>query len=129
MNLKREKIEPSSNYSTLKGKWEGIVNHRSFLSLPDNFVVENYDQSEEDFYDYIISNLNRPNKLYDKLFARLKDEEKYLLFVLYFFNELPAKEKWLSNQLNKVVNNSAFNFTSSLNRLNESWAFCAIRSY
>lgn len=116
-----KKIELSSNYSTLKGKWEGIVNHRSFYPRLINFVVENYDQSEEDFYDYIISNLNRPNKLYDKLFARLKDEEKYLLFVLYFFNELPAKEKWLSNQLNKVVNNSAFNFTSSLNRLNESW--------
>jgi len=117
-----DKIELVEKYNSLIGRdWKRIVHHRNYFPRLIELIANNFKDSNENFYDYVVYNLEHPNQLYNNLFNNLKDEEKYLLFSLFRFDSFPIKEEWLMNSLQALKLNPIFDFQKSLKKLDGSW--------
>jgi hypothetical protein len=116
---KKELIE---KYNDLIGRdWKRIVRHRNYFPRLVELIANNFKDSNKNFYDYVVDNLEHPNQLYNNLFNNLEDEEKYLLFSLLRFDSFPVKEEWLINSLHALDLTSTFDFKTSLRKLDGSW--------
>ncbi|MFQ7255499.1 MAG: hypothetical protein ACLROH_05025 [Streptococcus sp.] len=100
---------------------ERIIQHRNYFPRLIELIANNFKDSNENFYVYVVYNLEHPNQLYNNLFNNLKDEEKYLLFSLLRFDSFPIKEEWLINSLHALELNPIFDFKKSLKKLDGSW--------
>jgi hypothetical protein len=117
-----DKKELVEKYNDLIGRdWTRIVQHRNYFPRLVELIANNFKDSNENFYDYVVYNLEHPNQLYNNLFNNLKDEEKYLLFSLLRFDSFPIKEEWLINSLHALELNPTFDFKKSLKKLDGSW--------
>lgn len=117
-----DKKELVEKYNDLIGRdWKRIVHHRNYFPRLIELIANNFKDSNENFYDYVVYNLEHPNQLYNNLFNNLKDEEKYLLFSLFRFDSFPIKEEWLMNSLQALKLNPIFDFQKSLKKLDGSW--------
>ena len=117
-----DKKELVEKYNDLIGRdWTRIVQHRNYFPRLVELIANNFKDSNENFYDYVVYNLEHPNQLYNNLFNNLKDEEKYLLFSLLRFDSFPIKEEWLINSLHALKLNPIFDFKKSLKKLDGSW--------
>lgn len=117
-----DKKELVEKYNDLIGRdWKRIVHHRNYFPRLIELIANNFKDSNENFYDYVVYNLEHPNQLYNNLFNNLKDEEKYLLFSLLRFDSFPIKEEWLMNSLQALKLNPIFDFQKSLKKLDGSW--------
>lgn len=117
-----DKKELVEKYNDLIGRdWTRIVQHRNYFPRLVELIADNFKDSNENFYDYVVYNLEHPNQLYNNLFNNLKDEEKYLLFSLLRFDSFPIKEEWLINSLHALELNPTFDFKKSLKKLDGSW--------
>lgn len=117
-----DKKELVEKYNDLIGRdWKRIVHHRNYFPRLIELIANNFKDSNENFYDYVVYNLEHPNQLYNNLFNNLKDEEKYLLFSLLRFDSFPIKEEWLMNSLQALKINPIFDFKKSLKKLDGSW--------
>lgn len=117
-----DKIELVEKYNDLIGRdWTRIVQHRNYFPRLVELIANNFKDSNENFYDYVVYNLEHPNQLYNNLFNNLKDEEKYLLFSLLRFDSFPIKEEWLIDSLHALELNPTFDFKKSLKKLDGSW--------
>ena len=117
-----DKKELVEKYNDLIGRdWKRIVHHRNYFPRLVELIANNFKDSNENFYDYVVYNLEHPNQLYNNLFNNLKDEEKYLLFSLLRFDSFPIKEEWLINSLHALKLNPIFDFKKSLKKLDGSW--------
>lgn len=117
-----DKKELVEKYNDLIGRdWTRIVRHRNYFPRLVELIANNFKDSNENFYGYVVYNLEHPNQLYNNLFNNLKDEEKYLLFSLLRFDGFPIKEEWLINSLHALKLNPIFDFKKSLKKLDGSW--------
>lgn len=117
-----DKKELVEKYNDLIGRdWTRIVRHRNYFPRLVELIANNFKDSNENFYVYVVYNLEHPNQLYNNLFNNLKDEEKYLLFSLLRFDSFPIKEEWLINSLHALKLNPIFDFKKSLKKLDGSW--------
>lgn len=117
-----DKKELVEKYNDLIGRdWTRIVRHRNYFPRLVELIANNFKDSNENFYGYVVYNLEHPNQLYNNLFNNLKDEEKYLLFSLLRFDGFPIKEEWLINSLQALKLNPIFDFKKSLKKLDGSW--------
>ena len=117
-----DKKELVEKYNDLIGRdWIRIVRHRNYFPRLVELIANNFKDSNENFYVYVVYNLEHPNQLYNNLFNNLKDEEKYLLFSLLRFDSFPIKEEWLINSLHALKLNPIFDFKKSLKKLDGSW--------
>ena len=117
-----DKKELVEKYNDLIGRdWTRIVQHRNYFPRLVELIANNFKDSNENFYDYVVYNLEHPNQLYNNLFNNLKDEEKYLLFSLLRFDSYPINEEWLMNSLQALKLNPIFDFQKSLKKLDGSW--------
>lgn len=117
-----DKKELVEKYNDLIGRdWTRIVQHRNYFPRLVELIANNFKDSNENFYDYVVYNLEHPNQLYNNLFNNLKDEEKYLLFSLLRFDSFPIKEEWLIDSLHALELNPTFDFKKSLKKLDGSW--------
>ena len=117
-----DKKELVEKYNDLIGRdWIRIVRHRNYFPRLVELIANNFKDSNENFYVYVVYNLEHPNQLYNNLFNNLKDEEKYLLFSLLRFDSFPIKEEWLINSLHALELNPIFDFKKSLKKLDGSW--------
>ena len=117
-----DKKELVEKYNDLIGRdWKKIVQHQNYFPRLVELIANNFKDSNENFYDYVLDNLKCPNQLYNNLFNNLKDEEKYLLFSLLQFDKFPVKEEWLINSLHALNLNPIFDFKTSLKKLDGSW--------
>ena len=117
-----DKKELVEKYNGLIGRdWIRIVRHRNYFPRLVELIANNFKDSNENFYVYVVYNLEHPNQLYNNLFNNLKDEEKYLLFSLLRFDSFPIKEEWLINSLHALKLNPIFDFKKSLKKLDGSW--------
>ena len=117
-----DKKELVEKYNDLIGRnWKRIIQHRNYFPRLIELIANNFKDSNENFYVYVVYNLEHPNQLYNNLFNNLKDEEKYLLFSLLRFDSFPIKEEWLINSLHALKLNPIFDFKKSLKKLDGSW--------
>lgn len=117
-----DKKELVEKYNDLIGRdWKRIVQHRNYFPRLVELIANNFKDSNKNFYDYVVDNLEHPNQLYNNLFNNLKDEEKYLLFSLLRFDSFPVKEEWLINSLHALNLESTFDFKESFKKLDGSW--------
>ncbi|MFS9448813.1 ATP-binding protein [Streptococcus cristatus] len=117
-----DKKELVEKYNDLIGRdWKKIIQHRNYFPRLIELIANNFKDSNEIFYDYVVYNLKHPNQLYNNLFNNLKDEEKYLLFSLLRFDSYPINEEWLMNSLQALKLNPIFDFQKSLKKLDGSW--------
>ena len=117
-----DKKELVEKYNDLIGRdWTRIVQHRNYFPRLVELIANNFKDSNENYYDYVVYNLEHPNQLYNNLFNNLKDEEKYLLFSLLRFDSFPIKEEWLIDSLHALELNPTFDFKKSLKKLDGSW--------
>ena len=117
-----DKKELVEKYNYLIGRdWKRIIQHRNYFPRLIELIANNFKDSNEIFYDYVVYNLEHPNQLYNNLFNNLKDEEKYLLFSLLRFDSYPINEEWLMNSLQALKLNPIFDFQKSLKKLDGSW--------
>lgn len=117
-----DKKEIVEKYNDLIGRdWKRIVRHRNYFPRLVELIANNFKDSNKNFYDYVVYNLDHPNQLYNNLFNNLEDEEKYLLFSLLRFDNFPIKEEWLINSLHALKLNTIFDFKKSLKKLDGSW--------
>lgn len=117
-----DKKEFVEKYNDLIGRdWTRIVRHRNYFPRLVELIANNFKDSNENFYVYVVYNLEHPNQLYNNLFNNLEDEEKYLLFSLLRFDSIPIKEEWLINSLHALKLNPIFDFKKSLKKLDGSW--------
>ena len=117
-----DKKELVEKYNDLIGRdWIRIVRHRNYFPRLVELIANNFKDSNENFYVYVVYNLEHPNQLYNNLFNNLKDEEKYLLFSFLRFDSFPIKEEWLINSLHALKLNPIFDFKKSLKKLDGSW--------
>ena len=117
-----DKKELVEKYNDLIGRdWTRIVQHRNYFPRLVELIANNFKDSNENFYVYVVYNLEHPNQLYNNLFNNLEDEEKYLLFSLLRFDSFPIKEEWLINSLHALKLNPIFDFKKSLKKLDGSW--------
>lgn len=106
-----DKKELVEKYNGLIGRdWKRIIQHRNYFPRLIELIANNFKDSNENFYVYVVYNLEHPNQLYNNLFNNLKDEEKYLLFSLLRFDSFPIKEEWLINSLHALKLNPIFDF-------------------
>lgn len=116
------KLELSRKYNVLINKnWKKIIQHRNYFPRLIELIVNNYEESEEDFYKYVLYYLDHPTQLYNNLFEQLRLEEKYLLFSLLLFDKLPIPEKWLKSSLLKLDLDASFSIDRALEKLSNSW--------
>ena len=117
-----DKRELEEKYDLLRGKnWRKIINHRNYFPRLVELIVNNFKESGENFYDYVVHFLNHPTNLYDNLFDNLELEEKYLLFSLLMFDNCPVEEEWLKKSFNTLDLDPTFNLKKSLQKLDGSW--------
>ena len=116
---KKELVEKYNDL--IRRDWISIVRHRNYFPRLVELIANNFKDSNENFYVYVVYNLEHPNQLYNNLFNNLKDEEKYLLFSLLRFDSFPIKEEWLINSLHALKLNPIFDFKKSLKKLDGSW--------
>ncbi|WP_436667484.1 ATP-binding protein [Latilactobacillus sakei] len=114
--------ELSGKYEVLRThKWNRIINHRNFFPRSIELITNNFEDSNENFYDYVLFTLDHPVKLYTNLFDNLKIEEKYILFSILLFKDLPVKEESIKRAFNTLDLSSDFNFEKALQKLDGSW--------
>ena len=118
-----EKIELIQRYNSLikKNSWNKIIGHANFFPRLIEVIVKNFQKSEDNFYEYVLYFLKHPTQLYNNLFQNLTKEEKYLLFSLLSFDELPIPEEWLKNSLDTLDLSPTFDIQKSLDKLDGSW--------
>lgn len=117
-----DKLELVGKYNNLIGKdWKRIIQHRNYFPRSIELIANNFKESSENFYEYVVYYLDHPNRLYNNLFDNLKVEEKYLLFSLLQFDNFPIEEEWLINSLHALELDPIFDFKKSLKKLDGSW--------
>ncbi|MCI7516270.1 MAG: ATP-binding protein [Streptococcus sp.] len=117
-----DKLELVGKYNNLIGKdWKRIVQHRNYFPRSIELIANNFKESSENFYDYVVYYLDHPNQLYNNLFENLKVEEKYLLFSLLQFDSLPVEEQLLKNSFHSLRLNPAFDIGRAFKKLDGSW--------
>ncbi|HEL1608030.1 TPA: ATP-binding protein [Streptococcus suis] len=117
-----DKLELVGKYNNLIGKdWKRIVQHRNYFPRSIELIANNFKESSENFYDYVVYYLDHPNQLYNNLFENLKVEEKYLLFSLLQFDSLPVEEQLLKNSFHSLRLNPTFDIGRAFKKLDGSW--------
>lgn len=110
------------SYNSLRERdWTRIIWHRNYFPRLIDLIVKNFMEASDGFYQHVLSNLDNPTRLYDELFARLADEEKYLLFSLWHFERLPIPEEWLRTAFQALKLYPTFDLGQALKKLDGSW--------
>ena len=137
----RKNFELVYNHITTKNDKETFENYYDELRDPCHYnpiiysknwnprvigeITRSWDEApitqKRSFFDYVISILNNPQKLYEELFEKLSNEEKDYLLNLIFFSSYPVdreivRDSFINNKLSVREDIEVIE-----RKLNESW--------
>lgn len=116
---KKEKLIDS--YETLKTNYVQIVNHTNFNPRLIEFISNTFDEQYDDYSQYILKHLSKPDYIYDEIFEKLSYEEKQLLFTICLFRKKPISDKIIKSAFAQVNSKKDFRIKLAFQKLEKSW--------
>lgn len=114
--------ELSFKYSQLaESDWNIVLDHNNWFPRLLELVVDNFQQANSKFNDYIISSLDNPESIYSELFNRFQTDIKLLLFSIFMFDKYPVHLSRIMISMQKIQSDTTFDIKKTLKELDGSW--------
>ena len=118
--LKQQEL--SFKYSQLtESDWSIVLNHNNWFPRLLELVVDNFQQADSKFSDYIISSLDNPESIYSELFNKFEKDIKLLLFSIFMFDKYPVHLSRILISMERILSDMTFDTKKSLQELDGSW--------
>ena len=99
-----------------------IVRHANYAPRLIQLAVKEGFKASEGFYDFLISNLDDPFRLYREIFGSFSEDKKYLLMSLLMFDKKPVLYKDLIRSVTGIPQvTDSFDAGIALEELDGSW--------
>ncbi|MCT3045568.1 nSTAND3 domain-containing NTPase [Leuconostoc mesenteroides] len=116
------KNQLSRRYDELRNSnYLEIIRHRNYYPRLIELIVDNFLLASDNFFKYIIDQLNNPSKIYEELFEHLKHEEQKLLVSILMFHKRPVATNKVISSLKSLNIDQSFYVERSMEKLEGSW--------
>lgn len=111
----------SDKYLTLNNNFKRVISNENFNPRLIELIATHFDESNNNFVNFILETFKKPTYLYDEIFDKLKIEEKYLLFVIFLYEDNEIEVSKLRNIMVSLPIRKDFSVDTTIENLNESW--------